>query len=262
MTADIEAMIDAEFARTMHRATEDGQFIAVPNDYSVQDLEDLLPKPRRARASAKLRDLTSLSEYLTRFGTADTVAFARFDAKEIVAEIDYHGSTASGGAPSHRSHLARFCAKRSHAWAAWSGANNAQKGQADFARFLEERAEDVVSPDAATVIETAMNLEAIKKVTFNSSIRLSDGLRQFKYHEEDQTNGEVKVPETFLINVPIFTGMAAERVAVRLRYRISEGKLVLWTTIDNLTEIEDIAFDACVGVLQREHPDLPIYNHL
>ena len=145
--------------------------------------------------------------------------------------------------------------------AAAAGANDEQMSQVHFGRFLEERAPDVVDPDAATVVEVCMNLDAIKKVAFKSAVRLSDGFRQLEYVESNgDARGAVRVPEVMTILVPVFEGMEPERIKVRLRYRMNEGALIMWVTIDNADDIERLAFEWCIEALAVDQPDLPIYR--
>lgn len=234
-----------------------GAFVALPEGFMVHDLEDFQARPNRVSEAVTVREVASLAEYLTRFADANTVTFADWAAGKIKAVLDYHGPK---GAASHASHSCTFAAQRSAAWAAWKNANDQQKSQVGFGRFLEERAPDVVKPDSATIVETCMSLDAIKKVSFRSAVRLSDGFRQLQYVEDNETKGGIRVPEVITILVPVYEGMEPDRIDVRLRYRMDEGKLTMWVTIDNLADIEKAAFERCIDALQVEHPKVPLYR--
>lgn len=235
-----------------------GAFATLPNGYGVHDLEPFEAAPRRARANHEFREVAALAAYLTRYGDANAVAFADWRAGTIRAVLDYHEPA---GAPAFGEHRASFVAQRTSAWQAWRGAHDKPMRQVEFGRFLEENAHVIVEPDAAAVVEVCMTLDAVKRVTFQSAVRLSDGYRQLKYIEDNDTKGGVRVPEALVINVPVFEGQEPQRIPVRLRYRIDDGKLALWVTIDNLDDIERLAFERCIDALGVDGPEgLPIYR--
>lgn len=235
-----------------------GDFATLPDGYGIHDLEGFGDIPRRARGNYTFREVASLGAYLTRYGDANAVAFADWRARTIMAVLDYHEPN---GSPAFGEHRARFVAQRTSDWDAWRAANDKPQGQVAFGRFLEENARVIVEPDAANIVEVCMNLDAVKRVTFQSAVRLSDGYRQIKYVEENDTKGGIRVPEAFVINVAVFEGQEPQRIPIRLRYRIDEGKLAMWVTIDNLDETERLAFERCVDGLSLDGPDgLPVYR--
>jgi len=146
--------------------------------------------------------------------------------------------------------------------AEWSNMHERSVPQIEFARFLEERAHEIVAPDAATVIETAMSFEALRRVDFKSAVRLSNGTREFVYVEEDQAKGKVVMPERLSFAVPIFDEMEKQTVSARIRYRLDEGRLFFSIVFDDLSEIERDAFQVCVSVfedaLRGEIPVWPV----
>lgn len=100
-----------------------------------------------------------------------------------------------------------------------------------MAQFIENNLDDVVEPTGADLLEICRTLEAKKKVNFSSSIRLSDGSNQFTYEETVQGSaqkGQLKIPEVFVIGVPVFISGEKWKVQVRLRFRINSGELSMW----------------------------------
>ena len=256
---EIEAAFDLSMSGRVHGCfTSKGTFTALPPGYQVHNLEQWQERPNRIRATIMVREVKALSDYLTRFGHEHAVAFADWRERKILAQIDYHSPK---GAPSHCSHSCTFSAERSSPWTAWAQANDKQKSQMLFGRFLEEMAMTVVEPDAASIVEVCMNLEAVKQVSFKSAVRLADGFRQLEYIETSgDARGALRVPEMITVLVPIFEGMEPQRVDVRLRYRFTDGNLVMWITIDNMEDIERLAFDRCIDALSLDQPKLPIYR--
>lgn len=106
--------------------------------------------------------------------------------------------------------------------------------QVEMAQFIENNIDDVVEPVGAELLEICRTLEAKKQVNFASSIRLSDGSHQFTYEEDVQGSaqkGQMKVPEIFVIGVPVFINGEKWKVQVRLRFRIDGGKLSMWLEV-------------------------------
>lgn len=232
-------------------------FMVIPADARIADLEHLQDAPNRIKAKPVFRHVSSLAAYTKRFGDEASVAFSDWRKGEIAVHLDYHSDAL---VPSHDDHRATFKAQRSASWEGWRKANDKPMRQAEFGRFLEERAHEIVEPDAADVVEVCMNLDAIKKVSFKSSTRLSDGYRQISYTEEGDMKGALRVPETLTILVPIYEGEEPERVKVRLRTRVEDASLHLFVTFDNLDLIEERAFQRTADRLAHELPDLPIYQ--
>ena len=82
------------------------------------------------------------------------------------------------------------------------------------------------------MLEVSRTLEAKKKVNFASGIRLANGEVQFTYEEQIQgtaAKGQIKVPETFVLGIPVFHGGPRYHVEARLRYRIADGgAMTMW----------------------------------
>ena len=124
--------------------------------------------------------------------------------------------------------------------------------QKDVGEFLEENALDIVDPDAASVMEIVMNFEAIRRVTFKQSQRLNSGTRQFTYVEEDDVKGAITMPEKISIRVPVFEGQEPDRIPVRVKYRLDDGKLTFRFEIHNKVDVERTAFERCEDSLSAE----------
>ncbi len=273
MTDELEAMPSSEAAQgfILAEMAEAGRvksipdhapFMLVRDGYDIRSIEHLRERPTRATGAVKFRAVKSLADYVNRFGNRKTVAFADTHDHRIRAVINYHSAKDDDGDiyADHCDHTATFIAQRTTSWAAWVGANDKPMKQVGFGRFLEERAPEIIEPDAASLVECAMNLNVTKKLEFKSAVRMSNGFRQFTYIEDDQAKGAVAIPELIKIRLPLFEGMDPEVVPVRVRFRIDEGALALFVTIDNLVEVEKVAFDRCVAALALDCPELMIFD--
>lgn len=236
---------------------ETGQFAVVPEGYSVEGLEQFQNRPDRHRADHRFVDVASLAEYLNRFASPDTMICADYGAATISAVID--GDTPDD--PSHKEHKAAFGAMTSDQVKAWLGICGKGMTQVAFGLFLEDRAVDVVEPDAASIMDMVMTFDATKKVAFKSSQRLHDGQRQFQYVEENETRGAVTLPDHFIVMAPIYRGMEPQRIKFMVRYRIEDGALRFQVDMHDQDAVMREAFDRCVDALKADIKDanLPIY---
>ena len=233
-----------------------GQFAVVPEGYKLDCLEGYQKAPNRHRTDHRFVAVSSLAEYVNRFATPDTMITADYAAARIFAVIDGDAPDT----PSHREHQARYEAQLSDKIKAWLALSGKAIGQVQFGLFLEDRAVDVVVPDAADVMEMVMKFDATKKVSFKSSTRLHDGSRQFQYVEENDTRGGVTLPDHFIVLAPIYRGMEPERVKFMVRYRIEHGALRFHIDMHDREEVLRQAFERCVDALKTEMKlKLPIY---
>lgn len=197
--------------------------IVVPDDFNVADLEKFLPAPRRVRATPVFRSGDSFIEYVRRFASEATVVFADEKQSRLTAIIDYHQS---GDSPAWCDHTASYECPYSKEWQAWVAHDGKNIEQGEFAEFLEERAQDVVTPTGAELLEIALQFKVIRKAAFGSAIRLNTGEFQFQFSEENQ-KGTVELPEVIHIGVAPFHNGEKYEVKARLRYRLREGRLTL-----------------------------------
>jgi len=111
--------------------------------------------------------------------------------------------------------------------------------QVDFAEFVENNLAAIVRPTPAQMLEVSTHLVAHREVKFESATRLANGQHQFRYDEQIRgqvAHSSIDVPERFVLGLsPFFKGELFELEA-RLRYRINEGKLVMWYDLDRPSE--------------------------
>ena len=254
MAEDYQAIIDAgQNLGAPIILTDGGSYAVIPEGSKIEDLERFLGRPIRARAAVAAKTAETFAAYVKRFQDGGaTVIFADQEEFALLGVIDYHEpSTAADPAlPGFREHRISYTAPRSLEWKTWRDANGKQMTQADFARFIEDNVVDIRSPAGAEVLEVSRGLQAKSSVEFASAIRLSDGSQQFTYSETIEgatSKGTMRVPEEFTLGIPVFFGGQAYSVVARLRYRIKDGKLVLWYDLYRPEYIEKDAFEAVVA---------------
>lgn len=245
-------------------AMQDGQgsFVVVPDGYILKNIEDYQLRPNRIKTDHKFVSAQSFAEYLTRFATHSMLLTASSDRAQMYAVLDYHDDDDDwdGENARHGSHKATYTARQTDKIKAWLSMCSKPLGQIEFGLFLEERAVDVICPEAAAIMEMVMQFEATKSVQFKSSSRLSDGSRQFTYVEENQTRGGLTLPDKIIIRAPIYQGMEPQDIKFLLRYRINDGTLKFIIEMHDKDEVLSEAFERCVdAVLHDVTPPQTVY---
>ena len=116
-----------------------------------------------------------------------------------------------------------------HEWAHWLSINDRLMTQTEFAEFVEQWADTIITPDGATMLEIAQSLRAKVGVTFKSQKRLADGQTQFEYTENVDasagTAGNITIPDDLELAICPFFGAKTYKVRAKFRYRMSGGNL-------------------------------------
>ncbi len=236
--------------------TEAIHYAVIPDGTTVRSLADLqyphgLP-PARIRAQVKLADAASFTEYVSLYADDRLRVFADPPTQSFLAVLDYHG--AGERKPEYCDHRASYRMALSEQWKVWSGKNNTLFAQSDFADYVEDNTRDFLSPDAATMLEVARDLHAHTDVNFDSKIVPRNGQVQLKYTETIAAGvgaGNLEVPERFTISIPVFYGQDKITLGVRLRFRVSQGKLSFLYKLDSPADILNDAFNAAVAEIAK-----------
>lgn len=225
-----------------------GAFVVAPEGWDVKPLHDLQETPNRIVAHRRFSDVDSLVSYLRRYSVSDFL-FVTSDPKSGVlrAILDYHKPAAAdlSAEPRWCAHCADFIARFTPEYGAWRELHRKTISQIQAGEFLEDRLLDVIEPTGGDVMDMVMKFEALKKVTFSQSTRLRDGTAQILYSEENEARGALTLPDTVTLLLPIYEGMEPERIMVRLRFRVTDGRLAFTFVIANIEAIERQAFRRC-----------------
>ena len=245
----IDAVRDLDCVEVIELGTGIG-VLSIPNGRSIASIKSYLDEyrtaPERKRGTAKLTTLDSFIAHVKRFADGNSALFASDNpsAPRLVGVLNYH--EASAGAPRFGDHRAEYAFPVSDEWKRWTGTK--PMGQKEFAEFIEDHIGDVLDPAKAGASTTSfveqleivlatpsqlMNLSKGLSVYVDSrainKLDLSTGESQLTYATEhrDATGAPLKVPRGFVVSIPVFTGGARYALPIRLRYRVSDGK-VTW----------------------------------
>lgn len=225
-------------------------------------LEPWMPTPERVRRTVKHSCFQSFLRYLDEAKYSTSRCYV--EKERVVAIIDHSDFEIHG--PDWEQHRSEFALVPSAPAAMWQSFvtkdGRRSISQMEFALLLERRAQDIVTPDASTMMEIALTLEAKPKVEWKSGIRLQDGSRQFLFEEtvaaKAGTKGQITIPEKFTLGLALYEGTAAISLDVKLRYRIENGSIAFTLEWADLDEAERQTREAIVSIIADKH-DCPTF---
>lgn len=232
--ATVTELIRIGRTQSEQRLAGNTPYVVIPNDCKVVELRHLINNedalsPVRKKGIVRVHDAESFVTYHQLFCDENSRVFADETKGQILSILDYHAT--GDNAPRWCQHRLDMTLRHSVEWTTWLAMNGKRVAQEEFANFLEDNAPDVMEPSAAAMLEVARDLSAKTDVDFGSAMRLSDGSVKFKYSEQTKATvgaGEMTVPESFKIAIPVYLGTERISITARLRYRITGGHLTFW----------------------------------
>lgn len=228
------------------------QYVAKAIDPLPQDIEP--PIPQWTRQTVSLQNEMSLTEYLNRFKSPDSVIFADITRDTIVGMIDYHRAADTAGKVQADlvQHRAILTLPRSIEWNTWVQNDEQHMSQLDFVSFLEDNSVDVTDPDGAGLLELVRDLEGTRNVKWGSTIRAGsvDNI-EFTKESGATTKGKVALPLQIGLSIPVYFGDDNVDIRAMLRRHISsEGQLTLWYKLLRPENVRQNRFQQIVERIQ------------
>jgi uncharacterized protein YfdQ (DUF2303 family) len=270
--SDVDAAISAGVALAGPQPIDEhnGVFTqVVPAGATLQtiDVRDIEAKhaahPERKTGTVFVQDATSFIDYIAKHAGAQTEIWADLTRLQLVGVINAHdyatvgGSTESVtvGKPGHGDHRVVLELNHSRAWKTWTDRDKKFLDQQAFAEHLEDNAVDIVTPDAATMLEISQTLVGATAVDWKNAVRLDNGQVSFRYEETATARageaGDLEIPLTFEISIPAFDGAEEIGLTARFRYRLRNGQLALSYALLNTDRIARNAFIEIVDTVRN-----------
>lgn len=167
---------------------------------------------------------------------------------------------------SHNRHRATYAFPVSAEWKLWTGRSGKPMGKAELGEFVEANAKDMLDPsdmlvqgqmihmepwekdmwriaaqvkgrfgNPGTLIDLSRRFEVDEKSTLSTTRNPDTGESSFQFINEHQNpdGTPVKIPNLFLIAVPVFENGALYRLAVRFRYAKAGSDINFTLTLHN-----------------------------
>lgn len=227
--------------------------IVLPSGFEFKDLSHTLPKPLRKKGVTNVGSVKSFVHLVNEHKGVGTKVYADVNTNaKFLAVIDDHHKDGTGWGE----HRVVYNCPLSPEWKAWINSDGKQMSQEHFAMFIEENNLDIRTPEPAAMLEISRTLQAKKNVEFASGIRLDNGQTQLTYNEEVKGTaggkGQLAIPETFTIGIPVYVGGAGYAFEARFRYRIKDAHLTLWYDIIRPHKVLETAFAALRAQVETE----------
>lgn len=240
---NVETALHAVASRApAHDIPNGGKIIIIPKGYQAEHVDPLMPA--FIKQSVTMHDLDSFNGYVNRFKSEASRIFAEpgflsgCQAK-VVAVLDYHDPSAAA----HGAHSVTYVPRYSEQWTRWQAACKAPFKQAAFAEFIEEVRGDIMTPDAAQLLDIVRTFKASKRVEFDSVTYQANGDVKLGYEERTEQKGSSGVlPEQMKLGIPVYFRGTGYAVMVFVRYRVEAGAVVFNLKLDRADVIEDAAF--------------------
>ena len=268
---DLVAIGSALREAASYNHIHDTPIALIPPGWQLSLHPELRDRPARIQASVQLHTLAAYIAYLNQYARTDSATFVDLAAGTFRTVIDYHQKEAvhelNGEEdftlwPNWCGHQALYTAPRTPEFTDWQASSGKAMTQEAFATFIEDHLPDIVEPPAAEMAEIARSLSANIQVKFAKAIRLDNGETQLQYVEEiggsAGAKGQLKIPQTIKLGLPLFKGGDTYAVEARFRYRIKDGTLSMWY---ELVRIDRLIADAIEGMAMavKEHTAPAVY---
>lgn len=251
--------------------------LVTPESVTVHDLQDIIEKhrdrPKRPRGTSVHHTLESLTAHAKRHANLDdgeAVVFCDLvNAPSLTTVYNYlpPSTVDTAGEGAWRDHRAQYAFPLSDAWKRWTAIAGKALTVEQFSQLLEDGIADIRDPATAT---GAPMLEGVTYATPSELLTLSQGLQVRvslevieqkrldngtgtllfgEQHDARNAKGEaIRVPNGFLLGIPVFMGGDPYAVPARLRYRV-QNKQVTWTVV--LHDVETVKRTAVTEAAER-----------
>jgi uncharacterized protein YfdQ (DUF2303 family) len=203
-------------------ATSD--LVVITQTSKIVSLEEFQEQPNQIKQSPSLFSCASFCQYINRFAAEDSTVYLDVDKGRFTAVLDHHGSDE----PRWCRHKATFAPKQSLEWTSWRGVHKKPQSQLDLAQFIEERIDDISSPEPNKVLQAALDFQANEKLALGSHQNLDSGTLRFTF-TKDNAARNVDFPHRIKIAIPLHENEERQELEVRIRYRVDGNGALAFT---------------------------------
>lgn len=227
------------------------EFVARHKDFAIESLDRFRLTPRRVKEVVQVGDLESLVAYVLRYiDKHQTVGFAFNNMLGVI--LDYHtpnAVVADGGAVSASAtaaawgdHRAVYVFEETPEWTEWLENDGKRIGQIELGEFIEDHVQQIVEPTPASLLKIVEQFTETRTATFVSGVQVQSGAVKLQFME-DARQGEFTIPPAIKLALKPFKYGPSYEVTAKMRYRIQEGRLVIWYDLMHTDKVLDDAVE-------------------
>lgn len=224
----------------------------------MADAKESKPGPVNPSGTLTLLTPESFSKALTDYRDTRTQTFADSEKSEITAVFDalqsgdgYYDRKAGWG--QLRAVIGFAESRKLKEWKRtleWMS-------QLEFANFIEDHLEDVLTPSGQDLMTIVTDLEASSSGGFKGKVNLDNGSVRLSYQDEVETT--VEVPRNLTLGIPLFEHGDRYKLGARLRFVIQGGSVKFRLLFTNLQDAKEQEFERIVQEIE-EKTSQPIYR--
>jgi Uncharacterized conserved protein (DUF2303) len=244
-------------------------------------------KPHRRTGTARHNTLASLIDWSNRFKGDSSILYAdpNRQAPSLTCIANYHAAGAAGqegdAGAAHCDHRGKYSFPLSKEWLKWMKVSDEFLSKDEMAEFIDDNAKDLLDPTQAMLIPDKFkptedweirNLDIAHKIMgrFGQLANLIQMSREFQVHEtsnltaktnrdtgettfqfeeahNDAAGRPLKIPNLYLIAIPVFESGDLYRLTLRFKYRKRGNDLKFSLSVYDPDTAMDNAFDEAVN---------------
>jgi uncharacterized protein YfdQ (DUF2303 family) len=227
--------------------------------------------PGRIQETIHVETVDSLIDYANTFKAKNSLFLASISSSVIVGLLDYHTAEREGDEPAvftpdFVEHRVTLGLPHSTEWDIWKRLDGKLMPQNEFVSFLDENREDIVRPDAATMLEAVMDMQSLRKVDFRSAARLDTEHLNIEYADEVDAKtkpGGVVLPTSFDLEIPVYFDGQLDTIQAVLRWKLEDGgKLFLGYILKRAERVRQARFKAIMTEVAEQTGVSALYGSL
>lgn len=276
--------LKADVITVGNEATGTAPAVMLPASMNLKSIKEIIDEfrqaPERREGHAIHQTLDSFIAHANRFKDGDSAIFADLDRQSpsMLAVLDYHRKGPTG-APRFGNHYGELPFEHSDQWKEWNAINKRPLTVEQFSDFLEAHCEDVVDPaglksdDPTALLQDKLQVKFATPAHVLAAARglqirvtqevadvkvLETGEVDLKFQEKHEAAGGMRAPAAFAIAIPVFRSGEVFYIAVRLRYRLIQGRVAWQIVLYRLDRVYDAAIKEAAVKAQKD-TELPLF---
>lgn len=282
VVTDVKEIVEKYFEPRILPVEGTGGLIIAPQGMNIAHVKNFADKERTSpevlRGTTALHTCDSFIEFANRYKSDNSAIFYSKKQQHITCVFD----CATKEQTSFEQHKAVYAFPFSKELRAWSDNNGEKMSQLDFAMFIEQNVLDLAEPPAPDKESPALKEIRMRcgglYAPVNKMVELSKGIAvraderavikhdlntgeatiNFSSEHTDVNGKAVKVPNMFVIVIPVLEGGKAYQLPCRLRYRLNSGSVIWWYEVINLDKAIELAVNEELEAI-KEKIGLPVY---
>ena len=240
-------------------------------------IDDERTTPETLKGSTTLHNCQSFIDFVNRYKDDTSAIFYNQDKQEVTCIFD----CATKNNTSFEQHKADYAFPFSDELKEWKEHNGDVMTQIDFAFFIEKNVLDLADPDKTAESEAlkeirlrigghfaavskmvelsrGISIHSDERATVKYDPNTGESTVDFSSEHTDATGEKVKVPNMFLIVIPILKGGKSYQLPCRLRHRLKNGQIIWWYEVIDLDKAIAAAIDEELNKI-KEDIALPVF---